>query len=160
MQLRDEDIEGIATDLRRHWRLGDGPFGDMVTLMERIGIIVSSIAMNTTKLDGLCNWSPIDDRPHILLSNDKISFPRRQMDAAHELAHAVLHREVSEEEFDENLKMIERQAFRLGSALLMPSTTYPKEVRQPSLAMLANLKERWRVSACRCCHIEDRRVAH
>lgn len=42
--------------------------------------------------------------------------------------------------------MIEQQAFRLASALLMPSTTYPHEVRHPSLAMLTSLKERWRVS--------------
>lgn len=146
LQLRDEDLEEIALELRGHWQLGEGPAGDIVTLMERVGIVVSSITMSTTKLDGLCNWSPLDDRPYVLLANDKMSFPRRQMDAAHELAHAILHRDVPEEEFDQNLKVIEKQAFRLGSALLMPSTTYPKEVRQPSLAMLATLKERWRVS--------------
>ncbi len=145
-QLRDEDIEEIALRLRSHWHLGDGPCGDIVALMERIGIVVATIPMNTTKLDGLCSWSPIDARPHVLLATDKMSFPRRQMDAAHELAHAVLHSAVPEEEFETNLRVIERQAFRLGSALLMPSTTYPKEVRHPSLAMLTSLKERWRVS--------------
>ena len=145
-QLRDEDIEEIALELRRHWGLGEGPCGDVVSLMERIGIVVATIPMNTTKLDGLCSWSPIDGRPHVLLATDKMSFPRRQMDAAHELAHAVLHQSVPEEEFETNLRVIERQAFRLGSAFLMPSTTYPKEVRHPSLAMLASLKERWRVS--------------
>jgi Zn-dependent peptidase ImmA (M78 family) len=145
-QLRDEDIEQIALDLRRHWNLGEGPSGDIVALMERIGIIVATIPMNTTKLDGLCSWSPIDGRPHVLLATDKMSFPRRQMDAAHELAHAVLHRAVPAEEFEANLRVIERQAFRLGSSLLMPSTSYPHEVRRCSLAVLASLKERWRVS--------------
>lgn len=145
-QLRDEDIEQIALDLRRHWSLGEGPSGDVVALMERIGIVVATIPMNTTKLDGLCSWSPIDGRPHVLLATDKMSFPRRQMDAAHELAHAVLHRAVPEEEFEANLRVIERQAFRLGSAFLMPSTSYPQEVRRCSLAVLASLKERWRVS--------------
>ena len=145
-QLRDEDIEQIALDLRRHWNLGEGPAGDMVALMERIGIVVATIPMNTTKLDGLCSWSPIDGRPHVLLATDKMSFPRRQMDAAHELAHAVLHRAVPVEEFEANLRVIERQAFRLGSAFLLPSTSYPHEVRRCSLAVLANLKERWRVS--------------
>jgi Zn-dependent peptidase ImmA (M78 family) len=146
LQLRDEDIEEIAVELRRHWRLGEGPCCDMVALMERVGIIVATIPMNTTKLDGLCSWSPVDGRPHVLLATDKMSFPRRQMDAAHELAHAVLHRNVPDDEFEANLRMIEQQAFRLGSAFLMPSTTYPREVRHPSLAMLASLKERWRVS--------------
>ncbi len=145
-QLRDENIEEIALRLRHHWNLGEGPCGDIVRLMERIGIVVATIPMNTTKLDGLCSWSPVDGRPHVLLATDKMSFPRRQMDAAHELAHAVLHQTVPEEEFEANLRMIERQAFLLGSAFLMPSTTYPKEVRHPSLAMLASLKERWRIS--------------
>lgn len=145
-QLRDEDIEKIALDLRRHWNLGEGPSGDIVALMERIGIVVATIPMNTTKLDGLCSWSPIDGRPHVLLATDKMSFPRRQMDAAHELAHAILHRAVPTEEFEANLRVIERQAFRLGSAFLMPSTSYPHEVRHCSLAALASLKERWRVS--------------
>ncbi|XAZ26210.1 XRE family transcriptional regulator (plasmid) [Sinorhizobium sp. B11] len=145
-ELRDDDIENIALRLRRHWNLGDGPCGDVVALMERIGIVVATIPMNTTKLDGLCGWSPIDDRPHVLLATDKMSFPRRQMDAAHELAHAILHQGVSDSEFQDNLRVIEQQAFRLGSALLMPSTTYPHEVKHPSLAMLTRLKERWRVS--------------
>lgn len=145
-QLRDDDIERIALDLRRHWKLSEGPSGDMVSLMERIGIVVATIPMNTTKLDGLCSWSPIDGRPHVLLATDKMSFPRRQMDAAHELAHAILHRDVPTEEFEANLRVIERQAFRLGSAFLMPSTTYPHEVGRCSLAVLASLKERWRVS--------------
>jgi Zn-dependent peptidase ImmA (M78 family)/DNA-binding transcriptional regulator YdaS (Cro superfamily) len=145
-ELRDDDIENIALSLRKHWKLGEGPCGDVVSLMERIGIVVATIPMNTTRLDGLCSWSPVDGRPHVLLATDKMSLPRRQMDAGHELAHAVLHQRVPEEEFQDNLRIIEQQAFRLASALLMPSTTYPHEVRHPSLAMLTTLKERWRVS--------------
>ncbi|MCW4116370.1 XRE family transcriptional regulator [Aurantimonas sp. MSK8Z-1] len=145
-ELRDEDIEEIALRLRRHWNMGEGPCGDVVALMERIGIVVATIPMGTTKLDGLCSWSPVDGRPHVLLATDKMSFPRRQMDAAHELAHAVLHHQVPEEEFQDSLRTIELQAFRLASALLMPSTTYPYEVKYPSLAVFTSLKERWRVS--------------
>jgi transcriptional regulator with XRE-family HTH domain len=92
-QLRDEDIERIAPDLRRHWKIGEGPCTDVVPLLERVGMIVGSIEMGTSKLDGVCTWSADEDRPHILLATDKMSFPRRQMDAAHEMAHAVLHKE-------------------------------------------------------------------
>ena len=145
-QLRDEDIERIALDLRRHWRIGEGPCADMVALLERVGVVVGTIEMGTAKLDGLCSWSASENRPHILLATDKMCFPRRQMDAAHEMAHAVLHRDVSEDEFKKDLKAIEAQAFRLASAFLLPSTTYPHEVRHPSLAALLSLKERWRVS--------------
>lgn len=145
-QLRDDDIERIAVDLRRHWRLGEGPCSDMVALLERIGVVVGTIEMGTAKLDGLCSWSLAEDRPHILLATDKMSFPRRQMDAAHELAHAVLHKGVTDTELRENLKFIETQGFRLASAFLMPSTTYPHEVARPSLASFMTLKARWRVS--------------
>ena len=145
-QLRDDDIERIALDLRRHWSIGEGPCADIVPLLERVGAVVGTIEMGTAKLDGLCNWSASESRPHILLATDKMSFPRRQMDAAHEMAHAVLHRDVSEDELRKDLKAIESQAFRLASAFLLPSTTYPHEVRRPSLATLLSLKERWRVS--------------
>jgi Zn-dependent peptidase ImmA (M78 family) len=145
-QLRNEDIERIALDLRRHWKVGEGPCTDMVPLLERIGVIVGTIEMGTAKLDGHCAWSVNEGRPHILLATDKMSFPRRQMDAAHELAHAILHRNVSEAELKKNLADIETQAFRLASAFLLPSTTYPVEVNYPSLAKLLSLKERWRVS--------------
>lgn len=145
-QLRDEDIESIALDLRRHWKIGEGPCTDMVALLERVGMIVGSIEMGTAKLDGVCTWSNAEDRPHILLATDKMSFPRRQMDAAHEMAHAVLHKNVSRDELRKDLKQIEAQAFRLASAFLLPSTTYPREVKRPSLAVLETLKERWRVS--------------
>jgi Zn-dependent peptidase ImmA (M78 family)/transcriptional regulator with XRE-family HTH domain len=145
-QLRDEDVERIALDLRRHWKIGEGPCTDVVPLLERVGMVVGSIEMGTSKLDGVCTWSVAEDRPHILLATDKMSFPRRQMDAAHEMAHAVLHKNVSKEELKRDLKQIEAQAFRLASAFLLPSTTYPYEVKRASLAMLQSLKEKWRVS--------------
>lgn len=145
-QLRCEDLEKIALDLRAHWKIGDGPCTDVVAVLERVGFIVASIEMGTARLDGLCSWSPVDGRPHILLANDKMSFPRRQMDAAHEMAHAILHSRVTPEEFARDIGLIETQAFRLASAFLMPSTTYPIEVRAPSLASFLTLKERWRVS--------------
>jgi Zn-dependent peptidase ImmA (M78 family) len=145
-QLSDDDLEAIALDLRSHWKLGEGPCGDMVRILERNGFVVASIEIGTPRLDGLCAWSEGEGRPHVLLATDKASFARRQMDAAHEMAHAILHREVTEAELRENLRDIERQAFRLASAFLMPSTTYPLEVKSASLASLAALKERWRVS--------------
>lgn len=145
-QLRDDDIERIAQDLRQRWGLGDGPCVDVLPVLERHGFIVSVIEMGTIKLDGLCSWSPVDGRPHILLASDKTSFPRRQMDAAHEMAHAVLHRNVSADDLKRDLKVIEGQAFRLASAFLMPSSSYPLAVSTPTLNAMLATKEKWRVS--------------
>lgn len=145
-QLRDEDIEDIAGELRSHWQLGEGPCTNVVAVLEKIGCVVGSIEMGTSKLDGVCSWSKSEERPHILLSSDKMNLPRRQMDAAHELGHAVLHRNVSAKALRDDLAEIERQAFRFASAFLMPQTTYVPEVPNYSLAGLLSLKERWRVS--------------
>jgi Zn-dependent peptidase ImmA (M78 family)/DNA-binding transcriptional regulator YdaS (Cro superfamily) len=145
-QLRDEDIEDIAGELRSHWQLGEGPCTNVVAVLEKIGCVVGSIEMGTSKLDGVCSWSKSEDRPHILLASDKMNLPRRQMDAAHELGHAVLHRNVSAKALRDDLPEIERQAFRFASAFLMPLTTYVPEVPNYSLAGLLSLKDRWRVS--------------
>jgi Zn-dependent peptidase ImmA (M78 family)/transcriptional regulator with XRE-family HTH domain len=145
-QLRDEDLERIASDLRAHWGIGDGPCENVVAHLEGVGAIVASIEMGTAKLDGLCSWSEPEGRPHILLANDKMSFARRQMDAAHEMAHAILHRGVTEDEFRSDLAFIETQAFRLGSAFLMPASSFAIEARVPSLTSLMAQKDRWKVS--------------
>lgn len=144
-QLRDEDIEEIAVQLRAHWGLGDGPCTDIVATLEKRGFVIAAIEMGTSRLDGLCSWSS-DGRPHVLLANDKMSYARRQMDAAHEMAHAILHKNISQAELAENLPRIEEQAFRLASAFLLPATSYPIEVHTPSLNALLAVKERWRVS--------------
>jgi Zn-dependent peptidase ImmA (M78 family)/transcriptional regulator with XRE-family HTH domain len=145
-QLRDEDIEGIADDLRAHWRLGNQPISDVVEVVERAGFVAGRDEMGTTALDGLCNWSAVDGRPYLLLAEDKMSFFRRQMDAAHEMGHAVLHRRVTETQLRQDFEVIEGQAFRLASAFLMPAESFALAARSPTLSGLLMLKDRWRVS--------------
>ncbi len=102
--------------------------------------------MGTTALDGLCNWSIYDGRPYILLAKDKMSFFRRQMDAAHEMAHAVLHRHVTQDDLKADFDLIEAQAFRLASAFLMQQPRSRLKLASPNLSGLLMLKDRWRVS--------------
>ena len=144
--LRDEDLEDIAAELRRRWNLGDGPVLDMVEQLQRVGFVIGSQEMATDRLDGLFVWSDTINRPVILLATDKASYARRQFDAAHEMAHAVLHRALSPEIVRRDHNRIEQQAHRLASAFLLPSTSYPLEVRAPTIAQLEQLKRRWRVS--------------
>jgi Zn-dependent peptidase ImmA (M78 family)/transcriptional regulator with XRE-family HTH domain len=145
--LRDDDIERIALDLRSHWKIGEGPITNMVALLESRGFVVARDLVGSARLDGVCSWSNIDQRPYVLLAKDKESFFRSQMDAAHEMGHALLHRTVDQEIFDRDFKLIEEQAFRLASAFLMPSTSFPIEIRNKTLSGFIALKERWRVSA-------------
>ncbi|QJE73421.1 ImmA/IrrE family metallo-endopeptidase [Aerophototrophica crusticola] len=144
--LRDDDLENISKSMREHWKIGDRPITNMIEVCEKNGVVVCCDEMGTSALDGLCNWSEYDYRPYILLANDKMSFFRRQMDAAHELAHAVLHKNATHDELKNNFKLIENQAFRLASAFLMPADNFSLELGVPTLSKLLLLKEKWRVS--------------
>ena len=143
--FRVEDIEAFAFKLREHWSLGQRPIPDMIALLESKGVIVGSEPMETTQLDGLSRWG-VDGRPYVLLASDKQSFARRQFDAAHELAHLVLHRGVSAAEIEENLKTIEDQAHRFASAFLLPESQFAVEFGSITLWELERQKVRWRVS--------------
>lgn len=145
--LREDDIERVALDLRLHWNVGEGPITSMIGLLESKGFVIARDLVGSARLDGVCNWSNADARPYVLLAKDKGSFFRSQMDAAHEMAHAILHRSIDQGTFERDFKLIEDQAFRLASAFLMPSTTFPLEVRHKTLSGFIALKERWRVSA-------------
>lgn len=146
-QLRNEDLERAALDLRRHWKLGDRPITNVIDVLERAGFAVAADEMGTIALDGLCNWSAHDERPYILLATDKMSFFRRQMDAAHEMAHAILHRDVTREQLKTDFELIERQAFRLASAFLMPAEAFAMAVGpRPNINGLLSQKDRLRVS--------------
>lgn len=143
--LREDDFERLAQNAREHWGIGLRPILDMVSLMERIGVVVASEVMETNKLDGLSRWGS-DGRPYVLLANDKQSFARRQFDSAHELAHLLLHREITEAEFENNFKLIEDQAHRFASAFLLPASQFCSEVDTAAIWELERLKSRWRVS--------------
>ncbi len=144
--LRNEDIEAIAEDLRAFWQLGDGPISSVISVLESRGFIVARDEVGSARLDGVCHWSEADGRPYILLATDKQSFFRTQMDAAHEMAHAILHRRVTQQGFERDFDLIEEQAFRLASAFLMPAKTFPLEAKYPTLSGLLSIKERWRTS--------------
>jgi Zn-dependent peptidase ImmA (M78 family) len=143
--LRNEDFEALAFQVREYWALGQRPIHDMVALLESKGVIVGSEPMETTQLDGLSRWGS-DGRPYVLLASDKQSFARRQYDSAHELAHLVLHRGVSEGEVEDNLKTLEDQAHRFASALLLPESQYAVEIDKVNIWELERQKVRWRVS--------------
>jgi len=83
-----------------------------------------------------------------MLSSDKNSAARSRFDAAHELAHLVLHRSTptsfvcQKDSFD----LMEQQAHRFASAFLLPESSFVNELYAPSLDAFRALKSRWRVA--------------
>ncbi len=147
-EIRDEDIERIANECRALWKLGKGPILDVVLVLENAGIVVIKEEVGTAKMDGVSNWSEADVRPYTLIARDKATCVRSRMDAAHELGHLVLHRNLGARTLNSksDFKEIERQAFYFAGAFLMPAESFAAEVWLPSLNAFVALKERWKVS--------------
>lgn len=144
--ISDSEIESLADECRRVWRLGSGPIKDVVHVLESFGVVVARAEIGFVKMDGVSRWSPHDDRPYVLLAADKAGPIRNRFDAAHELGHLVLHRGVDAERYSSNYHLIEAQAHRFASAFLMPSESFPLEVKWPTLDGFLALKSRWKVS--------------
>lgn len=146
--LSMDDIEQFAINLREFWGLGEAPIADLVLLMESNGIIVSRIALDAETLDAFSQFSKNDKNAYVILGTDKESAARSRLDAGHELGHLLIHPNVEEKEINSKKKhkIIETQAFRFGSALLLPETQFTRDLWTPSLDAFISLKERYRVS--------------
>ena len=89
--LEGYDPEVAADSLRAAWGLGSGPAANMVHLLEAHGALVFALAEDCRELDAFSFWRW--ERPFVMLNTIK-SAERGRLDAAHELAHLVLHRNV------------------------------------------------------------------
>ena len=148
LNLTDEMIDDAANECREYWRIGDGPIADLILFLENNGVIVSRSDLGAEKLDAFSQWAEHGLTPYVFLTADKKSAARSRLDAAHELGHLVLHRDVRPKQFanTKNNKILEEQAFRFASAFLLPASSFVSELWMPTLDAFRSLKERWRVS--------------
>lgn len=156
--ISDGEIEEAAARCRASWGLGFGPISDVLLALENAGVICVREELGFSKMDGASRWFENDGRPYIFLAADKANGVRSRFDAAHELGHLVLHRNVSGLEFAKRYPEIERQAHLFAGAFLMPGESFSSEIRKPTLDTFLALKDRWRVSIgamiMRCRHLE------
>jgi Zn-dependent peptidase ImmA (M78 family)/transcriptional regulator with XRE-family HTH domain len=146
LKITDADIEHAAQQCRREWKLGLGPISDMVLVLENAGVICVREELGYTRMDGASQWFDTDGRPYVFLAADKANGVRSRFDAAHELGHLVLHRDIDDVEFLTRYPEIERQAHLFAAAFLLPSETFAAELIRPSLDTFMALKLRWKVS--------------
>ena len=144
--ISDGDIEQVAEELRRHWRLGEGPIANMVLLLENQGVIVTRGPLGAEALDGVSTHD--GDRPFVFIGTDKGTPVRWRFDAAHELGHVLLHRDVPQEHFQhpELHKRIEQQAHRFASSFLLPLAPFGEDLFAANLDVLRSLKPKWKTS--------------
>lgn len=140
------DPESAAQLLRDEWALGHGPIANMVHLLESHGVRVFSLTEDAADVDAFCFWHREDgalDNAYIVLNLLK-SAERGRTDAAHELAHLVLHRRVN---FVSD-KIVERAADRFAAAFLVPRDSLLAQLPPTiTLETVFALKKHWSVSA-------------
>ncbi|MDR0999659.1 MAG: XRE family transcriptional regulator [Clostridiales bacterium] len=147
-----DDIERIANQTRDYWGLGIDPIPDMVALLERNGIIVSEFSTEGRTIDAFYQYGEMFGREYycVVLGTDKATFTRRQFNAAHELAHILLHErnnDIDELDRDEFRKR-EDEANKFASAFLLPREAFEQDVRLycNKLNYYIELKRKWKVS--------------
>ncbi|WP_286884869.1 helix-turn-helix domain-containing protein [Aneurinibacillus sp. UBA3580] len=149
--LDQEQIERLALETREFWGLGEEPIPNMVYLLEKNGVIVSSFETADEKIDAFSQRQVVDgkERYFIVLGNDKKSAVRRQFDSAHEAGHVLIHNcdlnveELSKDEYKE----MERQADQFAASFLLPKNAFLRDLAYPNkLDFYIELKKKWRVS--------------
>lgn len=152
LDVENMDIEKMAEKVREYWGLGDKPIKNMVEVLEVNGFIVSTSKMNLDVIDAYTQTREVNGKEtyFIVLGSDKGSRYRRQFDAAHELAHILIHEAfldistLSKEEERE----IENQANDFASAFLLPKEAFSRDVSMmpTNLDHYLFLKKKWHVS--------------
>jgi len=122
--------------LRMQWRMPAGPVRDLVGWMEAAGCLIIDSDFDTTRVDGLSQWS--GTHPIVMLN---LSAPtdRRRLTLAHELGHLCLHSQGVPDD-------VEADATTFAAEFLMPAETIRPQLRNLTVGRLHDLKRLWGVS--------------
>ena len=146
------DIPAIAKKLRNYWGLGQEPISDMVSLMERNGIIMSEFATDSKQIDAFTQYDEIGFQNYycVVLGTEKPSFVRRQFSCAHELGHIVLHEKYEDKSGinREDFRKQESDANMFAAEFLMPRDAFLSDLQVSAnrLNRYIELKRKWKVS--------------
>ena len=140
LDAAEDEIERIAGQVRTMWSLPTGPIDNVVDLLERHGIVVIRLPLGGNDVDAFS--LPFPDHPVVVLGADKNDRARSRFDAAHELAHLVMHGD-----HIWGVKEVEKQAHTFAAAFLMPAGEIAHQLpRNVDWARLFELKRYWQVS--------------
>jgi Zn-dependent peptidase ImmA (M78 family) len=142
----ERNASAAARMLRQYWAIGEKPIANMVKLLEAKGVRVFSLAENTKNVDAFSCWR--DGEPYIFLNTFKTA-ERSRFDAAHELAHLVLHKHGGPQQG----RSAELEAHEFASSFLMPQDDVLAHIPfVSSLDHIVRAKKRWGVSVAALAH--------
>lgn len=142
LSLPDLDVdeygspEEVARVLRATWMVPSGPIPNLISLLERAGIILVPLRTENRKIDAI-GWQ-VPDLPPLMFYNTKAPADRLRFTLSHELGHLAMHRVPSDE--------MEEEANRFAAEFLAPAADLRPQLPPVSLERLARLKMVWRMS--------------
>lgn len=148
-----EQIELIASTVRKHWKIGMGPIDNMQYLLESNGIIVTGFKNVDEKIDAFSQRINVQNHGTVFvvaLAIGEKPDVRLRFDMAHELGHILMHNwddsndSLSKDEFN----ALEKQANMFASALLLPREAFRKDVAPyaTNVEFYRSLRKKWGVS--------------
>lgn len=140
-QIKCGEPEDVAMALRDAWKLGQTPIKNMVSLLEEHGIVVLAFDFNSDKLDAF--FMPLANGTIVIALNTNPAFSpdRHHFSLAHELGHALMHKELLPSE------RLEQEADEFAANFLFPRESAISELKKDiSFKYLKELKEKWRIS--------------
>ncbi len=136
----DIDIFGsadaVANELRRVWRVPEGPIHNLTELLESAGAIVVYMDFGSRKLFGMSCWAT-EDHP-LFIINSQLSPEDARFTLAHETGHLLMHEHPSTSD-------IEQEADDFAGEFLAPRRLIRPSLHGLSFEKLPILKEHWRL---------------
>lgn len=145
--IGNDSIENYAMSLREYWKLGIGPIDNLMNVVQKNGIVVSSTKFKAEKLDGLSEW--YNNTPFIFMSRDKDTNCRIRFGIAHELGHLLMHagNVPPDDIMNEAVhRKLEDEANRFAGAFLLPEISFSNDIYKTSIDHFIQLKAKWKAS--------------
>jgi Zn-dependent peptidase ImmA (M78 family) len=133
-----ESPKRVAELVRAHWHIPRGPIQNMISCVERAGVIVAMSDFAGASVSGVTFSVP--GRPPIVMLNETHPGDRMRFTLAHELGHLVMHRFPT--------PTMEDEANKFASEFLLPQNEI-RDVfrgRKITLELLASLKPEFKAS--------------
>lgn len=148
---KNASIEEAAEELRKQWKLGNGPINNLVYEAEKNGVIVTNFETESGDIDAYSKRIDLEGEEKFLIgySKNKNTAARVHFDIAHELGHMLLHDwDIDDDSLSGNFKEIEKEAHRFAGAFLLPKEEFSLDVGKygTKLSYYVELKKRWKVS--------------
>lgn len=140
------DAEKAAKQLRKKWKLGEGPIHNISNLLEKKGIRIIKINFGFNySHEGLSGWAENHKVPVIVLNTRQQDISRVRFTILHELGHLLL---IMSEALD--LDAIEKMCDAFAGAVLLPSEILLQEFGKNRTAIsmpeLRRIKELYGIS--------------